>query len=231
MDGDVAAEQADLVVRCLLQGELVHQETGRCWAVLEEGPCGAGQWLEPDWENGMGVCRKQLKCGPGESALVARGGPWCGRQLFTRADCSPGQLLLPIVFKPGRPLCPANFTCRPWAECPAWREAVQTVPLLPGLKQHLQSLVCDKSARAVCCPPDSIQSFSSPAGLVASLADPGAECGPQPCTGEMEIVVDEETGVADCRLALFAIAPRPDKCRRRSVWSSARQKCVNTIEK
>ena len=68
MDGDVAAEQADLVVRCLLQGELVHQETGRCWAVLEEGPCGAGQWLEPDWENGMGVCRKQLECGPGEEA-------------------------------------------------------------------------------------------------------------------------------------------------------------------
>ena len=28
--------------------------------------------------------------------------------------------------------------------------------------------------------------------LVASLADPGADCGPQPCTGEMEIVVDEE---------------------------------------
>ena len=231
----VWTEQQDgLVARCLLQGELAHQETERCWAVLEEGPCGAGRWLEPDWEEGAGVCRQQLQCESGEAALVGQSGPWCGRQLYTRADCPADQLLLPTGFQLGRPPCPGSFTCRPWAECPAWREAVQAVkdPLLPGLREHLQSLVCDKEARAVCCPPDSLQSFISVAGLVASLVDPGAECGPHPCNGEMELKLKEETGAAGCQLTLFAITSVPSKkCRRRFVWSNPRNRCVRAHNK
>ena len=66
--------------------------------------------------------------------------------------------------------------------------------------RYLRSLVCDRTARAVCCPTTPIQSVLDPACLLASMAGAGAgaECAPNPCPDAFHPWQDPASGATGC---------------------------------
>ena len=182
---------------CLLTGSLYHPMTDTCSTPLSQGPCQEGEMIVVGREPGVGVCRPELECGGGDTAALSlQGGVGavcvCSaghcNTLYTRDRCREGQVFLPNNYKVGHRECPDMFSCKKSSSCKGFKKAKKELSQRGSTERqdqlaYLETMVCHKKTRSVCCPDYDRESLLSPATLLASLVTPGARCTDNPCTG------------------------------------------------
>ena len=129
------------------------------------------------------------------------------QNLFTKNGCLGEKILLPdnldLKFD-GNYLCPPWFSCKSSTTCTGFSKSLEKIKSTVDSKSKLEksmfleSLVCNKTTRSICCPDFEHTSFLSPSVLVASLRSAtAASCVANPCPGGSWPWVGED-GLARC---------------------------------
>ena len=207
--------QASLAIRnmnpttCLLSGLLYHPPTNTCTTPLARGPCAGGEVVVLGREPGVGECQEEVVCGDGEAPVLSlQGGVVCVcsrahcNTLYTRGQCGQGQVLLPSNYQLHRQECPQSFSCKRSRSCRGFKMTrAELAPRETEERQeqidYLETMVCHKKSRSVCCPDYDKESLLSQATLLASMISPGPRCTDNPCPGDTWPWRGED-GVAVC---------------------------------
>jgi len=155
-------------VDCLVRNHLYHEDTGRCYKPLEQGPCGKGEWLGLDSpytgclsnfilalyhyiiSTGKGVCQPKLSCISGEEPFLnPDGGAFCdceeGKEMY-KGKCE--ALFTVHSCNKGEVLlpedflreknCPNQFSCKEPDKCQGFIKAKEELEKEKG-KSHNES--------------------------------------------------------------------------------------------
>lgn len=175
--------------------------------------------------------------------------------LFRRGQCGQGELLLPTNFRENSRPCAEGFTCRISRNSQQYKSALRTLQNRKHVnideKQYLADLVCDFESHSICLPDDNSDSLFTVHNLLASLKTSSARCEANPCPAGRAPWLSEDgyyrcllatPGLRDCNLgklhqqdgslhcqliSVKNVSPiKRRRCRRRSIWSKYRQRCV-----
>ena len=107
----IKSQETDKSERCLLKSRFYDPDSDQCYNVLDQGPCQPGHMFLPDINNlGVGKCTKSEIKDCHHPVVMEDGSLGCQdillHSMFTQANCSDGEVLIPNNFQVDTHPCP-----------------------------------------------------------------------------------------------------------------------------